>query len=39
MADAEWQWRCGSARADLNVMDIGEWKKVQQNFVTANPNS
>ena len=38
-AEAEWQWRCGSARADLNVMNFTSWAKVQQDFVSLNNSS
>ena len=38
-AEAEWQWRCGSARAEMNVMNIGAWAKVQRDFVSLNNSS
>lgn len=39
MAEAEWQWRCGSARADLNVMGMKSWAKVASDFRKLNTNS
>ena len=36
-AEQEWQWRCGSARADLNVPDVQMMEKVYQDFVRLNP--
>ena len=38
-AESEWQWRCGSAQATMNVMSISAWSKVQRDFVTLNPRS
>tara|TARA_B110000285_G_C15063684_1_gene583837 strand:- start:349 stop:945 length:597 start_codon:yes stop_codon:yes gene_type:complete len=38
-AEAEWQFRCGSARADLNVMSFTAWSKVQQDFVSLSSSS
>lgn len=38
-AEQEWQWRCRSARAELNVMNINAWHKVQQDFVSLNNKS
>jgi hypothetical protein len=38
-AEQEWQWRCGSAQATMNVMSISAWAKVQSDFVTLNPRS
>ena len=35
--EAEWQWRCGSARADLNVMNLNDWNKVSNNYLRLNP--
>lgn len=35
--EAEWQWRCGSARADLSVMNLHEWNKVSNNYLRLNP--
>lgn len=36
-AEAEWQWRCGSARAVLNVMQLQDWSTVATNFTRLNP--
>ena len=36
-AEQEWQWRCGSARAELNVMNIHEWSGVANDFTRLNP--
>jgi len=36
-ADKEWDWRCGSARAELNVMNIHEWSGVANDFTRLNP--
>lgn len=38
-ADQEWHWRCGSARAELNVMSIKSWETVAHNFTKLNTNS
>jgi hypothetical protein len=38
-AEQEWQWRCGSAQATMNVMGISAWAKVQRDFVSLNPGS
>jgi hypothetical protein len=38
-AEQEWQWRCGSAQATMNVMSISAWAKVQSDFVSLNPRS
>lgn len=37
MAEQEWQWRCGSARADLNVPDLQAVERMYQDFVRLNP--
>lgn len=37
MAESEWQWRCKSARADLNAMSVQQTNQVYQNFVRLNP--
>lgn len=36
-ADQEWHWRCGSARADLNIMSLGDWNKVSNDYRRLNP--
>lgn len=36
-AEREWQWRCGSARAYLNVMNIGDWNGVANDYTRLNP--
>lgn len=36
-ADAEWDWRCGSARAALNVWSISDAAAAYNNFVRLNP--
>lgn len=36
-AEAEWQWRCGSARANLNIMQTNDWSTVATNFTRLNP--
>lgn len=36
-AEAEWQWRCGSARAALNTWSLQDAYKVYQDFVRLNP--
>jgi hypothetical protein len=38
MAEAEWQWRCGSARAELNVINTQQANKIYNDFVRLNPN-
>ena len=37
VAEAEWQWRCGSARADLNALSLHQVNQMYQNFVRLNP--
>ena len=37
MAEAEWQWRCLSARGDLNAMSLQAVNKVYNDFVRLNP--
>jgi len=37
MADAEWDWRCGSARAALNVWSIQDANRAYNDFVRLNP--
>ena len=37
MAEQEWQWRCGSARGELNVMDVQAWSGVSNDFYRLNP--
>lgn len=37
MADQEWDWRCGSARAELNVMGIVAWSGVANDYTRLNP--
>ena len=37
MAESEWQWRCGSARADLNTWSIQDANNAYQDFVRLNP--
>lgn len=37
MAESEWQWRCGSARADLNALNVQQVNQMYQNFVRLNP--
>lgn len=36
-AEQEWQWRCGSARGELNVMDMQAWSEVSNDFRRLNP--
>ena len=36
-AEAEWQWRCGSARADLSVMNLSQWAGFTNDFLRLNP--
>jgi hypothetical protein len=36
-ADAEWHWRCKSARGYLNVMSLQDTNKAYQDFVRLNP--
>lgn len=36
-ADAEWHWRCKSARANLNVWSLQDANKAYQNYVRLNP--
>jgi hypothetical protein len=36
-ADREWDWRCGSARADLNALSVQQVQQAYQNFVRLNP--
>ncbi|HEC44440.1 hypothetical protein LCGC14_0984240 [marine sediment metagenome] len=36
-ADAEWDWRCGSARAALNSLNLQQVNQMYQNFVRLNP--
>lgn len=36
-ADAEWHWRCRSARAYLNTWDLQQANKVYNDFVRLNP--
>lgn len=36
-AESEWQWRCGAARAALNVMNSQQVNKVYNDFVRLNP--
>ena len=38
-AEAEWQWRCGSARAELSVMGIQAWDKVEKDFTRLDLSS
>jgi len=37
VAEEEWQWRCGSARAELNVMGVQAWSGVANDFTRLNP--
>jgi hypothetical protein len=37
MAESEWQWRCGSARAYLNTLNSQEMNKIYNDFVRLNP--
>ena len=37
MAEQEWQWRCGSARAELNVMGLVAWSGVANDYTRFNP--
>jgi hypothetical protein len=37
MADREWDWRCGSARADLNALSVQQTSQVANNFTRLNP--
>jgi len=37
MAEQEWQWRCGSARADMNALSVQDTERLYQNFVRLNP--
>lgn len=37
IAEQEWQWRCSSARATLNVPSLNTWAKVANNFNRLNP--
>lgn len=37
-AEREWQWRCGSARADLNVQSVGQWNKFANDYARLNPH-
>jgi hypothetical protein len=37
MAEQEWQWRCLSARGDLNAMSLQGVNKVYNDFVRLNP--
>jgi hypothetical protein len=36
-AEQEWQWRCGSARGELNVMGVQQWSQVANDFTRLNP--
>jgi len=36
-AESEWQWRCGSARAALNGLNLQQVNAMYQNFVRLNP--
>ena len=36
-ADREWDWRCGSARADLNALSVQDVSNAYNNFVRLNP--
>lgn len=36
-AESEWQWRCGSARAELNVLNLHQANRVYNDFVRLNP--
>ena len=36
-AEAEWQWRCGSARAELNVINTQQASRIYNDFVRLNP--
>lgn len=36
-AEAEWQWRCGSARASLNTWSLQDANKAYNDFVRLNP--
>lgn len=37
MAEQEWQWRCGSARATLSVLSTQEWAGVAHDYYRLNP--
>jgi len=37
MAEQEWQWRCGSARAELSVMGVVAWSGVANDYLRLNP--
>lgn len=37
VADKEWDWRCGSARASLNVWSVADAAAAYNNFVRLNP--
>jgi len=36
-ADQEWHWRCGSARAELNVWNVQQASNTYNDFVRLNP--
>jgi hypothetical protein len=36
-AEQEWQWRCGSARAELNVLNMQQTSRIYNDFVRLNP--
>lgn len=37
-AESEWQWRCGSARAALNSLNLQQVNKMYQDFTRLNPS-
>jgi len=37
VAEGEWNWRCSSARASLNVLPIVTWNKVANDYTRLNP--
>ena len=36
-ADQEWQWSCGSAQAELNIMSLIRWNGVANDYTRLNP--
>jgi hypothetical protein len=37
MAEREWQWRCGSARAALSVLNLQQVNQMYQDYTRLNP--
>lgn len=37
LAEQEWQWRCRSARASINIMGVDDWARLANDHLRLNP--